>query len=96
MSFSPKDPSSVEHFAFDFGQMLATGDVLTGLTGVTIDVGDGALVIDPSYAPRLIGTAAVVLLQGGTAGTTYQLRAAVTTAGGELLQLSANLLIRRC
>ena len=91
MTWSPKDPNSSEFFAFDFSQLLAEGDSVAGIVGVTADETDSALTLGtPAQNDSLV----VVRLSGGTLNFTYQLRAEVTTAGGETLDLTCPLLIR--
>lgn len=93
MIWSPKDPASVEHFAFDFSLLLETGDTLASIVAITIDSGDSLLTVG---GVTLSGLALVVCtLSGGTLDTTYVLRAEALTTGGERLELSGNLLIRR-
>lgn len=91
MSFTPKDPHSSEYFAFDFSQLLNEGDSVASVTGVTADVTDTFLTLG---TPALNESLVVVRLSGGTLGYTYAVRAEVTTAAGETLDLTANLVIR--
>lgn len=92
--FSPKDPHSSEFFAFDFTQLLTDGDSVAGIVGVTFDATDVAATKLVMGSPAQNGNLVVVRLSAGTPGYNYAIRAEVTTAAGETLDLTAYVLIR--
>lgn len=91
MAWSPKDPHSSEFFALDFSTLLADGDSVASVVGLSPDVTDGMLVIGtPAQNANLV----VCRFSAGTLGYTYQVRADVLTTQGEALSLTGVLLVR--
>ena len=91
MSWTPKDPGSVEYFFFDFGPSLEPLDVVATLVSVVLDQGDGLLTLAGLI---LSGNMVRVTLSGGTLATSYRLVATVTTVQAETLVLHGSLAIR--
>jgi hypothetical protein len=86
-SVTPKDPNSVEWFSWDFANMLRSGDSIVSLVEVAIDgYFLGLTIVDGSTG--FDGSVVSAKLSGGTLGKKYKVRARVTTASGETLDLS--------
>ena len=83
-TFDPKDPAANDVFAVDFAADLAAGETLSTAT-FAISIIDG---LDPAVAAMLSGAASIVgtearqRVRNGVAGTTYVLKATVTTSAG--------------
>lgn len=91
MSWTPKDPGSIEYFFFDFGPSLEPLDGVAALVSIVLDQGDGLLTL---ASPILSGNMARITLSGGTLNTSYRLVATVTTVQSETLVLHGSLAIR--
>ena len=82
---SEKDPAEIVTLTFDFSLALDTGETITAIDSVTVELVSG---VDPSPSAILTGTAAVSLsgvsvaqpVQGGVDCADYSVKVLVSTS----------------
>lgn len=92
-SISPKQPSEVLDYDFDFSQRLPTGDTISSVLSVTLDqntitLGSGATGVTNT------GTVVKVWLLGGLSGTRYKVTCRVLTVGGRTMESDMFVLVQ--
>jgi hypothetical protein len=93
--FDPKHPDSEESFAFDFTDLLATGETVQS-AAVTCSVIHGT---DPAASSMVQGTPTVqspkvsIFIVDGVEGVIYRLKCIATTSNGQDLVLESDLLV---
>jgi hypothetical protein len=94
--FDPKAVQEEDSFAFDFTDLLSTGETVTGAV-ITIDVIDG---VDPSPSsmiagsPTVVGAIVSVKLVGGVEGVLYCIHCLATCSTGLEKELKGDLRVQ--
>jgi hypothetical protein len=94
MSFSPKTPTEIVRYGFDFGPLLDHGEsVATSswsiFTTATVPVSAASML----FGSPITDLSPVVrhLIQGGIDGTSYSVGCQITTSEGQVLETASEL-----
>lgn len=85
-----KQPGESRLYEFDFSPLLAAGEVLTGVTSVTVTPDGLTLSGSAAYS----GATVQQRIAGGTTGTRYVVTVVVTTSLGNTLEVEGILQVR--
>ena len=87
-TISSKDPNYVGPFAWDFSDELTrVGDAIASITSVTVVEGGDGLTVLGTPAPAHANGVVTAWLSGGAVGTTYTVRARVTTTSSPVARV---------
>jgi hypothetical protein len=94
MSFSPKTPTEIVRYGFDFGPLLDHGESIATsswsvFTTATIPVSAATML----FGSPITDLSPVVrhLIQGGSDGVSYTVGCQITTSGGQILETATDL-----
>jgi hypothetical protein len=89
-----KQPSEVRQYTMDFANTLATGETISTITSVSIELRGGGLSDVTVYNEAVSGDTIVFWVSGGTDGQTHRIEIVVVTNVGQTIEGDGLLSIR--
>lgn len=90
-----KRPGESRLYEFDFTDLLATGETVSAVSGVTATTPSGSSALTVG-SPTLTSPSAFVRISGGTSGYVYLLTCTVTTSASNTLVACGHLRVEAC